>query len=259
MNDPTLDEVIGELSQELSRTYLQGFDAKVNDLGNCVVQLLAAVEGGRPTGFGSSVLLSRNGRTFLCTAKHVLDDAKAEDTTLYIGVPGTPIVLAGESVQAPADDIAILDVTSMEGQLSSFRTLGPKDVHDPSVAITGYYAAAVGYPGTKTRRDHQQPVVRSTKYALSGLVENEAGNEIRMHFRRSAMTVAGERRRITAPEPYGMSGGALFCCPVSTSAAIDGPSPKLAGISIEWRSQQNRIVATTIAVPLFLIEQALQD
>jgi hypothetical protein len=81
-------------------------------------------------------------------------------------------------------------------------------------------------------------------------------SRIRIKFDKKKMTDLFSRRQLTAPDLYGMSGGALFSMPVKADALKQRLKPKLAGIMTHWKRREGFMQATTIEVVLTFIATA---
>lgn len=114
----------------------------------------------------------------------------------------------------------------------------------------------VGFPETKNRKVYQQNKIAGLIYSLSGIVIEATLAKVRVKFNRNKNIDAKTRLRVKAPEPQGMSGGAIFGTGVN-NATIDGkPAPKLVGILTDCPDLSKEIFGPSAAILLASVRDA---
>lgn len=221
---------------------------------------------------GSAVLLSVAGIKFVITAAHVVNASHQGE--LFIGAGTTPVRIGGSkttpklatgaSRDQDKNDIAIiaLDEASAERfpetdfltvqELAPLRTPHHED-----------YFLVAGYPESKQRlrlRENQidtglYPLVAvsqpASEYPLASVSPAE---NLLLGFNKKE-TWRRDVGRLTAPDPYGMSGCGVWWLEGYTSPALS--PPRLDAIAIEWhRGRRKRILATRIYVVVDGLKQA---
>ena len=219
-----------------------------------------------PEQFGTGVFLNVADQYFLVTAAHVLDDNK--DSTLYIpsNKSGNLVTLEGPSFKSIADggdrnnDRTDVGVVVLKPELvneigrDSFLPVSMTDVDD--TGKQGDIYIAMGYPAKKNEKvdlvkntfkrspaSYTANILPDEKLAAIGV---QRGSHLLLAFKkRHSRDTAG--RDITAPDPYGMSGGPLWRFDIYTGQK---PASRLVGILIEWRDEVGGILAIRIPIVL---------
>jgi hypothetical protein len=76
-------------------------------------------------------------------------------------------------------------------------------------------------------------------------VREEKDGRLWIKFDKRRVTFQEPRRWITAPDPYGMSGGAIFSVPVLSIMPAFAPEAKLAGMATHWRYKRKLFEGTS--------------
>jgi hypothetical protein len=238
----------------LGAAFQDFFDKRVSVLKNSVIPLIGSADEG-PYVAGSAVLIRVGCRAFMLTAQHVLDEQNYT-TLYYFGLEGGQTPLVGEFSQDRKFDIAACELSSEQLHwLSRYPFLNGRNVRLKPQRAEKTYAAAVGYPDKKARIDFG--VIRAEPYSISNIVSSDRGGRIVIPFDKSKVTFAKMRKQITAPDTYGMSGGAIFSLPVRLSEMSRQNPAMLAGIATHWRFQNRRAIeGTAIEVVLNFLKDA---
>ena len=221
---------------------------------------------GNPEQFGTGVFLNVGDQYFLVTAAHVLDDNK--DSTLYIpsNQSGNLVILEGASFKSVADgedrnndrtDVGVVvlksDLVDEIGR-DSFLPAAMTDVDD--IGKQGDIYIAMGYPAQKNGKvdlvkknfkrrpaSYTANILPDEKLAAIGV---HRGSHLLLSFKkRHSRDTTG--KDITAPDPYGMSGGPLWRFDIYTGQQ---PTSRLVGILIEWRDEVAGILAVRVPIVL---------
>lgn len=226
----------------------------VSALLPCVTPIFAVGGKREPRLLGSSVLLSVAEYVFLCTAKHVIDENAT--STLYIDGGGCLEILEGEFRVSEQYDVAVLRLSSEQvAKLKRYRPLRPDEIATELQTSSSRYVGFMGYPETKNRVKFNRNEVRRHAF-LFGCVPIQVNlQKIRVSFNRKRNILAKSRARALAPEPYGMSGGAMFGATVTASAITGNPTPRLVGISTDVPNP-NEVFGTNISVVMAIIRDA---
>jgi hypothetical protein len=215
---------------------------------------------------GSSVLFAVDHRYFIITAAHVLD--RVAERTLYIGGRDLLHEIEGhrKTTEAPggnreADkiDLAFLEIGDpLAGKLEGCHFLTPADIDVDEAAVrepvgSSHYLA-IGYPATKVKVKRSESKVVPEPLASSGRSLDDPSyaklgvaeySHVLIEFDRKQMI--GHDGPRTAPDPHGMSGGALFRFNslLGSAEATD----HLVGILIEYhRNMVKGMLATRISL-----------
>lgn len=235
--------------------------ARINDalkpLAGSIIPIFRAGSGSRPEAFGSAVLVELAGQRFLLTARHVVDEHLK--SPIYVAGTSGFVAIEGEFFCTPeaGHDVATLrldgDLASELGQhpyLSEADIL-PADHYDGCNHLT-----LIGYPASRARDNRQAKRVRTQCYSIGVRVLSLAGTTLRGAFRRKRHRDGKSLLKVTAPDPHGMSGGAMFASNVASGNAGENYGTKLAGLSTTWLEDQNEVAGTKIAVVLAMIRDA---
>jgi len=221
---------------------------------------------GNPEQFGTGVFLNVGDHYFLVTAAHVLDDN--DDSTLYIpgNKSGDLVILEGASFKSVADggdrnddrtDVGVVvlksDLVDEIGR-DSFLPVSMTDVDD--IGKHGDIYIAMGYPAKKNEKVNlaKKTFKRRPACYTANILPDAKLAEIGVH--RGSHLLLGFKKRhsrdttgrdITAPDPYGMSGGPLWRFDIYTDQK---PASRLVGILIEWRDEIAGILAVRMPIVL---------
>ena len=236
------------LQNPVGLRFQQQFDASVAKIRNAVVPILGALKG-KPVIVGSGVLLNLPGRAFFVTAGHVI-----ESVPLFIFDANRELKpLEGEFFKEVNFDLAALPLTGVQQiDFSNNRFFTQADVRTAQ-PHSEQYATIVGYPSTKTRI-MEGNFVDTKMYSMADFVREEKNGRLFVKFDKRRVTFEKPRRWITAPDPYGMSGGAIFSVPVLSIAPTFASGAKLAGIATHWRFQRKLFEGTTASTLLAFLK-----
>ncbi len=225
----------------VGRQFQQQFDANVAKIRNAVVPILA-LKGGKPVTVGSAVLIDIDGRAFFVTALHVLEDNKPLPLAVF-NADRLLVPIEGEFTTERNYDLAVLPLDRADGlNFSPKRFLKPANIR-ASQPSGRQYAAIVGYPATKTKI-FEASFIDTEMFSMADFVREEKDGRMWVKFDKRRVTFVEPRRWVTAPDPYGMSGGAIFAAPVLSIMPTFSPEAKLAGIATHWRYKRKLFEGT---------------
>ena len=143
-------------------------------------------------------------------------------------------------------DVAVCELSDEQSAaLSHNQFLERHDFRSTTPPGTRSYAAVVGYPDTKAEVVPGTTLVETPIFSMANLVQREELGRIFIAFDKKRVTNVETRRQFTAPDPYGMSGGAIFTIPVDLMAMANSPA-RLAGIATHWRRGRRVFEGATI-------------
>lgn len=204
---------IGQVFQRL-------FDAQVERLRHAVIPLVAPETPKGPASVGSAVLVQVNGVPYLVTANHVLED---HPNLQYFDKDGVPVALIGDFHVSRAYDVAVLRLIDEHKEATArYPMITEGDFRPVRYAQGRQYAAIVGFPATASKYLRKERLLKTEACSIANMVTQEAHGRIAVKFEKPKNLRAGSRAQITAPDPYGMSGGAIFSVP---SPAAPGERP----------------------------------
>lgn len=166
-------------------------------------------------------------------------------------------LLEGDFYYSAEHDVAVMKLSAEQANLlRKYVPLSAERIGGPADITTSQYVTLVGFPETKNRKIYQQNKIRGLRYSVGGMVKEATLVKIRVSFNIKRNIDAKTRERVRAPDPHGMSGGAMFGATVN-SAVIEGkPIPKLIGIMTDWLDSANEIFGPSMAIPLAIVREA---
>lgn len=245
-NEPSIKSA-GQILIEESR---QAIDA----LKGCVTPVFDVNDKGEAELLGSAILIALAEAVFLCTAKHVIDANAA--STLYIDAPTGLEILAGDFYSSEDHDIAVLRLSTEQTALfQKYSPLQADHVGNQIQAEACKYVEFIGFPASKNRKVYQRNQIAGLLHSNGCTVIDITPARVRVSFNRKRNIDAETRQRVTAPDPHGMSGGAMFGVPMNTATIGGKPQPKLIGVSTD-NPDPNEVFGTNIAVVMAAIRDA---
>jgi hypothetical protein len=230
-------------------------DSVVAELKSCVTPIFDVNEKGEAELLGSGVLIAVGGSTFLCTAKHVIDGNAT--STLYLDGPTKMEVLEGDFYSTAEHDIAVMKLSAEQVTLlQKYSPLAEEHIGGPANITSSKYAALVGFPATKNRKVYKQNKIAGLIYSVGGTVKEATIAKVRVAFSIKRNIDAKTRMTVRAPDPHGMSGGAMFGVAVNAATLEGKPAPKLIGIMTDWHATENEIFGASIAIALAIVKEA---
>lgn len=237
------------LIQNPGRVFIEQTATAVKNLIKSVIPICAADKEGNAFLLGSAVLLAFAEDFFLSTAKHVLDENKTEGASLYIDGPTELVLLEGEAKESAPHDVSVIRLTSDQKKLlQKYSPLQPEQLATQSEVMACKYAQFVGFPATKNKQVYGKNELHRTLQSNGCEVLKTTVEDVRLTFRKKGNIDSDLRNRVTAPNPYGMSGGAIF----GAVGSLVEPRAKLIGISTT-RESSIEVSGTNIAIVLAII------
>jgi hypothetical protein len=245
-----------------------------------VCPILRADERGRPELAGSSVPFQVERMRFLFTAAHVLDDP---DRAPYVFGRRTPdgriqiVELTHEridTVPPPGgrdDDhvdaaILLLSDDAANAVACNHPFLGPQHLDVAGCSSAEDHYAFIGYPQSRfERRPENRLKLAGAMYRLTGATEDKYSQ---LELDSSIQIIANydpqpfidrDGKRKTPPEPYGISGGGIWTLQTKQSESVGFHDPRLAGVAIEWKTQDKAVVGVRANVLVGLMARAFPN
>jgi hypothetical protein len=243
--------------QSAGQIILEEFTTAIDGLKGCVTPILGVNEKNHAVLVGSAVLLRVAGKSFLCTAQHVLDENAS--STLYVDGPSKLEILEGTFWSSPTSehDIAVLELTGSQSDfLQKYQPLDEHHIASQIQAQACKYAGMVGFPETKNRKIHGQNKLKGQAHLFGGMVIKITQERVHIKFDGKRMMDSKTRQRVTPPKPYGISGGAIFGVPMNGSAIEGAPHPQLLGITTDKRQESKEAFGSSIAIVMAVIRDA---
>lgn len=229
----------------------------VESLRTCVTPIFCVNKRGEPQLLGSAVLIEMDGSIFLCTANHVI--AENAKSTLYIDGLSKLEALEGTFSVSTEHDVAVLKLTSAQIKaLGKYSPLRSDKIASRIQALACKYVEFVGFPETKNRTVFQQHKIKGLIYSVGCSVIGITPTKVRVRFNRKRNIDRKTRKRVKAPEPHGMSGGAMFGATINAETVSGKANPKLIGISTDWLGASNEIFGTGIEIVLAILRDGHQ-
>jgi hypothetical protein len=238
--------------QPAGRILIEEIAETIDALKGCVTPIFNANEKGEAELLGSGVLIEVAGQIFLCTAKHVI--GANERCTLNIDGPSKLEILAGNFYTSDAErDMAVLKLTPEQVEFfQKYSPLPADKIGNQIEASACEYVQIIGFPATKNRKVYGRNEIKRLTYSNGCAVIEINPAKVRLAFEKKESIDTKTRQCVTAPDPHGMSGGAMFGIPVNAAAIQGKPEPKLIGISTDW-PKADEVFGTNIGISMALI------
>lgn len=227
----------------------------IDCLKSCVTPIFDANEKREAELLGSAVLVRVNGEVFFCTAKHVIDDNVK--STLYVDGCSELETLEGDFYSSKDHDVAVLKLSPSQIQaLSKYVPLEEDRIGNHGQISNCQYVEFMGFPESKNRPIYKTTKIHGLIYSNGDIAKDITPTLVRMTFDRKRNIDATTGKRVKAPDPHGMSGGAMFGVRVNDQTIIGKPQPLLIGIATEWVSKSKEVVGTNFAIVMAIIRDA---
>jgi hypothetical protein len=217
-------------------------NALANDMASYVFQLRIEIDRRHVPHVGSCIFLRVGLRLFALTAAHVFDQNK--DKTLFVVTPTTSVILEGQKHCSPSEypdhhddpfDVGIMALAERtSAALNAINAVGVQDCDATSPPLPGATYFACGFPHTKNRKVNAaaaRVTANRFKYFTKSCspktyktLGRTPGQQFVVGFNKRH--IIQNNRDLTAPHPYGVSGGGLW--------KTTGRTHKLTGILNEW-------------------------
>jgi hypothetical protein len=226
-----------------------------------VVPILGESRKGEPCAVGSGVLVSLQGRNWIITAAHVLDEVA--NGNLYLGGSTDLLELQGEFFRTPMPptgrnddpiDVGYVCIDSLGDRISKDFCFLPESLiegnhsteEERNYIFTGYPHKAVKIKGSTRKITPQLHSFESKGIALAryqgmGLDPN---THLAIPFNAKRAKDAATGRIETPKDQSGTSGGGVWIGVPQEGGG--GMAPRLVGLVIEHRSKEKTLVATKI-------------
>ncbi len=220
----------------------------------CVTPIFYSNEKREPGLLGSAVLVRVKDEVFLCTAKHVIDGNV--NSTLYVGCSELEPLL-GDFYSSKDHDVAVLKLSPSQIQTLSKFNPHEEDRIGNKVQISNCrYAEFMGFPESKNRVLYKKTKNNGLIYSNGGIVKKITCTQVHVIFDQNRNIDANTGQRVNAPDPHGMSGGAMFGVQMNGEIIQGRPNPLLIGISTYWDSKSKEVFGTNFAIVMAIIRDA---
>lgn len=219
-------------------------DAEIRRKSRSVIPLVAKKKG-RPCVAGSAVAIRFRGARFLVTAEHVLE--RFGGKIAYFASDGWTRPLGGEFHVSEPNDLAVKLLADKDvADLRHLKFLDEDDLAQPEDLCIRFYASIVGYPSSAAKR-RDKISLETPLETMSHFGEVEPNGRLSIAFDKKE-GARGSEGHIIPKDPFGKSGGAIFSMRTSGRVVIPGQLAKLAGIALEWRKREKRIVGANVLI-----------
>lgn len=222
---------------------------------------------GRPYIVGSSILISLRGSRFIISAAHVFDENRK--TALYLGGLEKSNQIYSEVMKSVYHesrtndkiDIAVMPIQSECSKIhSKYDFINEDQIIFDAICRNGMIYSFMGYPASKLKVDRINKNVKRSLYLYWNFVEEtvllEPGlsnkTHIAIRFGKDECRDNGGNK-VKFPDPYGMSGGAVWLNEDLNNHSSNSSVNKLAGIGIEWRKDKKCLLGVSIGAALEVI------
>ncbi|WCJ60725.1 hypothetical protein NXS98_06245 [Fontisphaera persica] len=232
-------------------------NALANEMASYVFQLRVEVDRRHVPHVGSCIFLRVGPRLFALSAAHVFDQNR--DKTLFVVTPTTSVILKGQKHCSPSEypdhrddpfDVGILALDERtSAALDAVNAVGVQDCDTTSPPLPGATYFACGFPHTKNRKvnvatakvtaNRFKCFTNSCPPKTYKMLGKTPGQHFVVGFNKRHLIQ--NNRDVTAPHPFGVSGGGLW--------KTTGRTHKLTGILNEWAypvHHVNALVATHV-------------
>lgn len=249
---------------DLAREALNKANAAVSRRALTSVRPIYRNLGHRPDHLGTVTFVEVDGRDFILTAAHVVDNHT--EHTLYIGHRRLQdLTLTFHTTVAPNGDRLKdhWDFSFAEAD-PAWRESGivPLDISDLPVLENGLLLTAVGYPNSSNRKiDHKAAKITPTqrRYSSQRLPPDHPlyqrasiAHESHVAISHNSKHAMMDGQKVRAFAPRGMSGGVFFGLPDvhQTRVTLDGGEPSIfpAGLIIERCDKHQALFGPMLAV-----------
>ena len=234
-------------------------------LRTAVRSVYRATKDGAPDQIGSCILLDLQGLKILLTAAHIIDENKA--TSLYVTGVTDLVLVEAEFIcsikprGARSNDL--LDFAAARIPVSMIAQLGEgyvrmDQIRRDSSEDKGHLFTILGHPNSANEFvDHERSTVATTLLPYSSTARfsrrlgTKAGNEGRDHlFIDYGKFSREDGAKMESVEPPGLSGGAVIDAGEPSDLKVFRgeviPTPRLAGMVIEWWKKDRVLVASRL-------------
>jgi len=236
---------------------LQEIRHAIDDLKLCVTPIFGADDKSKAVLLGSAVFIEIADKVFLCTAKHVIDENIS--TTLYMDGVSRLEPLEGDFYSTDDHDVAVLKLSPDQiAMLQKYAPLKEDRIGNQVQASNCKYVEFMGFPESKNRAAYKATKIKGLIYSNGGIAKEITPTRVHMTFDRKRNIDATTGQRVKAPDPHGMSGGAMFGVRVNDDTIKGKPSPLLIGIATDWPEGSKEVFGTNIAVVMAIIRDVWQ-
>lgn len=244
---------------------------KLNEIGRYIFPTIKPDKRDRPIVDGTGILLAVDRYKFVVTAAHVLD--QDDDGTIYLpdgvilGPASTSVVKtsipAGGHREDDRVDVAVFRIT--DEQFAGLVAKGRAAIQVSMIGFgdgiePGKKYVFTGFPSSKTGLNPPERKLAPRGVSANCLTEGTTlitglglnpATHIVVRFDPKQM-MDDEGRRITAPSPVGMSGGAIWTLDPSGLY-------KWVGVGIEYRKKECVLVGTRVGAVIALLRSAYPE
>jgi len=233
------------MMMSIAKEWLESLYEQVQGLSGAVVPILGASDRSNPQAYvvGSSVHVSFEGGFYLFTAQHVITENK--HTSLYLSADQRPHLLSGEFSTSAAHDLAVYRLpealTAMLGTSLTIERPAPAEVDN-------LFGVVVGFPATKAKVKYDKGLT-PYRQPIGCMVRKADHDNLYLEFDRNHSVTLESATPGKAPDPHGMSGGAIFTTPICAD-----PRARLDGLVVEWHRDTRTFWGVRLPIAFALID-----
>ncbi len=211
---------------------------------------------------GSALLLRAGSKFFLITAAHVLNENNVGQVNLVTHGEKRLLALKGYSLRTHVasgkpdqTDVGWLELSdAIVQQIGSEQFLTPEDIDVDDAGLPNSLYFAVGYPASRNKQKEKIPdAIEPKALVYAATLASDHVYRKRQLMKETHLLVNFSKKkssnssnqRVQPPDPYGMSGGGVWC--YKTYGGSTSP-PRLVGLLIEWYSSNNVLVAVRMSL-----------
>ena len=205
----------------------------------------------QPTSVGSGTCVTVNGRFFICTAGHVIENLELEQIRIVSTDEYTPLTIP--LLAARAVNSGELDVGYLELDAPAAKALGKTFVDVESIllepkSLDNEVVVIVGFPSEDVKAENLYYTLGLMTFVTIGKEESKWGSGIDRTVRFELnypdfLVEAGKSVPIAMPKPKGVSGGGIWVTEINDHKVWHPGKAKLAGIQQCWIPSQGTIRA----------------
>lgn len=263
-------------NENWNKMLANAFSTKQNNvinLANICTCIIFIVNNGIPIAHGSGVFVDVDGEKFLFTAAHVVE-SKMEEVSIPVGkkevitLGGTWLINAVKQHRNEDQiDISILrlsndSIEKLKGKYS-FITEDQLGINHEFKTIPIY--SVFGFPATKSKYNSHKKEIKSSPFLLHTQAEShdlyrELGYDektnIIVKYDRKNINNLHNLKKMTGPDPHGLSGCGLWQTPYGLSIFNEDSDYQLVAIMIEYRTEKGgHLVGTRIDIFTEILRQ----
>ncbi|MDW9381939.1 hypothetical protein [Chryseobacterium sp. JV558] len=243
------------------------------DAYKCTCHYLKIING-NPEPHATGVLVKIDDCHFLFTAAHVSEDLQNE---IVIGIEEKLTVKLGgewtfnnlDKNQKRKDDKIDIAILKLDDESVDYIKRQYSFINQNQLGINHEiknlpYYTAIGFPASKNRFNKYKGELKSSPFIYNTVPADEKKykdlnckeyENLILTYEKKRVIDNQTKRKITGPDPYGISGGGVWFVPTQLVNETDIVDKKLVSILTEWSSEKNIWISTRIDLFTEVIRQ----